>query len=69
MQALPMEEFVTRQDLERCSLHDLRVRAAAAHAMHAGYCISLDDGSPGESQHARPPHGHACAHRQQVWVE
>ena len=26
VQALPMEEYVTRADLERCSLHDLRVR-------------------------------------------
>lgn len=26
VQALPMEEYVTRQDLERCSLHTLRVR-------------------------------------------
>lgn len=26
VQSLPMEEFVTREDLQRCSLHDLRVR-------------------------------------------
>ncbi len=25
VQSLPMEDFVTREDLQRCSLHDLRV--------------------------------------------
>ena len=44
VQALPMEEFVTRQDLERCSLHTLRVRSGWDH--HTIVPIMVCNGGP-----------------------
>ncbi len=42
---LPMEEFVTREDLQRCTLHELTVKIDK-HPCSANSCLILLPGAP-----------------------